>query len=133
MAQYFDFTYLINKYSSDFVAEIPSEGSYNDMGRWVEGSKTQETLHGAIISHRQSKIFKSGGTITEKDMALYMLEPLKNSLQGAKIAYEGKNVMKACNEVADENYFKNIKPNNIEHIRRIYHNNVKKYINVGEK
>ena len=50
-----------------------------------------------------------------------------------KIAYEGKNVMKACNEVADENYFKNIKPNNIEHIRRIYHNNVKKYINVGEK
>ena len=86
----FDFTYLINKYSSDFVAEIPSEGSYNDMGRWVEGSKTQETLHGAIISHRQSKIFKSGGTITEKDMALYMLEPLKNSLQGAKIAYEGK-------------------------------------------
>lgn len=50
-----------------------------------------------------------------------------------KIAFEGKNVMRACNEVADENYYNNVKPNNIEHIRRIYHNKVKKYINVGEK
>ncbi len=86
----FDFTYLIKKYSSDFVAEIPSEGYYDDMGEYVQGATATETLRGAIISHRQSKIFKSGGAITEKDMALYMLEPLKNSLQGAKITYEGK-------------------------------------------
>ena len=90
MAQYFDFTYLINKYSSDFVAEIASEGYYNDMGRYVEGSATQKNLRGAIISHQLSKIFKSGGTITQQDKALYMLEPLENSLQGAKIVYEGK-------------------------------------------
>lgn len=87
----FDFTYLIKKYSSDFVAEIPSEnGEWNDMGDYVASEPTKITLHGAIISHRQSKIFKSGGAITEKDMALYMLEPLQNSLQGAKITYEGK-------------------------------------------
>ena len=86
----FNFTYLINKYSSDFVAEIPSEnGEWNDMGDYVPSEPTKVTLHGAIISHRQNKIFKSGGAITEKDMALYMLEPLKNSLQGAKITYEG--------------------------------------------
>lgn len=90
MAQYFDFTYLVKKYISDFVAEIPSEGYFNDMGRWVEGSKTQKTLQGAIISHKQSKVFKSGGTITQQDKALYMLEPLENSLQGAKITHEGK-------------------------------------------
>ena len=90
MAQYFNFTYLIKKYSSDFVAEIPSEGKFDDMGDYVSSEPTKVTLHGAIISHRQSKIFKSGGAITEKDMALYMLEPLKNSLQGAKITYEGK-------------------------------------------
>lgn len=90
MAQNFDFSRLVAKYSSDFVAEIPSEGYYNDMGRYVEGSTTPKTLRGAIISHRQSKIFKSGGTITQQDRALYMLEPLENSLQGAQIAYEGK-------------------------------------------
>lgn len=90
MAQDFNFTYLINKYSSDFVAEIPSEGKYDDRGRWVEGSPITKTLRGAIISHKQSKIFKSGGTITAQDRALYMLEPLESSLQGAKIVYEGK-------------------------------------------
>lgn len=90
MAQNFDFTRLVEKYSSDFVAEIHSEGHYDDMGDYVEGTKATVNLHGAIISHRQSKIFKSGGAITEKDMALYMLEPLENSLQGAKITYEGK-------------------------------------------
>ena len=89
MAQNFDFTRLVKKYSSDFVAEIHSEGQYDDMGDYVEGAKATVNLHGAIIAHKQSKIFKSGGAITEKDMALYMLEPLENSLQGAKIIYEG--------------------------------------------
>lgn len=86
----FDFSYLIEKYSSDFVVVIPSDGDYDDMGRWVEGSTTQKTLRGAIISHQQSKIFKAGGTITEQDKALYMLEPLENSLQGAEITHDGK-------------------------------------------
>lgn len=89
MAQ-FDFRRLIAKYSSEFAAEIPSEGEYDDRGRWVEASPKQITLNGAIISHRQSKIFKAGGTITAQDKALYMLEPLEKPLQGAKITYEGK-------------------------------------------
>lgn len=89
MAQNFDFRRLVEKYSSDFVAEIHSEGDYNDMGRWVDGSVKQITLNGAIISHQLSKVFKSGGTITQQDKALYMLEPLENALQGAKIVYEG--------------------------------------------
>ena len=90
MAQNFDFSRLIEKYSCDFVAVIPSEGYFDDMGEYVKGKPKEETLRGAIISHRESKIFKSGGTITEQDKALYMLHPLKNSLQGAKIAHGGK-------------------------------------------
>lgn len=90
MAQNFDFSRLIKKYSSYFDVEIPSKGHYDDKGDYVEGTQTRETLYGAILSHKQLKIFKSGGAITEKDMALYMLEPLKNSLQGAKVLYEGK-------------------------------------------
>ena len=90
MARNFDFRRLVKKYSSDFVAEIPSEGYYNDMGRWIEGSTKQITLNGAIISHQSGKVFKSGGTITQQDKALYMLEPLESSLQGAQITHEGK-------------------------------------------
>lgn len=90
MAQNFDFSRLIAKYSSNFDVEIPSADHYDDMGDYVKDTPTRETLYGAIISHKQLKIFKSGGAITQKDMALYMLEPLSNLLQGAKVIYEGK-------------------------------------------
>lgn len=92
MAQNFNFQRLIEKYSTDFVAEIPSEGGkWDDMGEWGAGEPKKVTMRGAIISHRENKIFKSGGTITEQDKALYMLEPLKSSLQGAKILHEGNS------------------------------------------
>ena len=88
--QYFNFKRLIEKYSNDFVVEIPSEGYFDDMGEYVSGAAKKATLRGAIISHRESKIFKSAGTLTEQDRALYMLAPLDKSLEGAKIAFRGK-------------------------------------------
>ena len=91
MAQYFDFSDLIEQYSVDFVAEIPSEGGkWNDKGDYVESEPQKTALHGAIIAHRESKVYKSNGAITTQDKALYMLEPLENSLQGAKVTHEGK-------------------------------------------
>lgn len=91
MRRYFDFKRLVEKYSVDFVAKIPSEGGkWNDMGVWVAGEPKEETLRGAIISHREGKVFKSGGTITQQDKALYMLAPLDKSLEGAEIIHEGK-------------------------------------------
>lgn len=94
MAQYFDFRRLVKKYSTTFIAIIPSEISpenrYDDMGRYVESEPKRIELVGAILSHRQNKIFKAGGTITEQDKALYMLEPLENSLKGAEIIHESK-------------------------------------------
>lgn len=91
MAQYFNFKRLVEKYSVDFVAEIPSaNGYYNDMGDYVKGEPEKVNLRGAIISHKQSKIFRSEGTLTGQDRALYMLSPLGNALKGAKIVYEGK-------------------------------------------
>lgn len=86
----FDFSYLINKYATEFIAEIPPEGKYNDAGEWEAGAATKKTLHGAIISHRESKIFRSEGTLTGKDKALYMLEPLEKSLHGAKVIHGDK-------------------------------------------
>ena len=49
MAQNFDFTYLIKKYSSDFVAEITSEGDFDDRGRWVELAPTIYLLRQNIL------------------------------------------------------------------------------------
>lgn len=87
---YFDFTNLIKKYSDDFIAEMPSETYYDNSGDAVKGSPKRYVLRGAIISHRESKIFRSQGTLTGQDRALYMLEPLSNALQLAKIIYDGK-------------------------------------------
>ena len=92
MRQYFDFKRIVKKYSVDFVALIPSEGGkWNDMGDWVAGEPKKVNLRGAIIAHRESKVFKSGGTITQQDRALYMLEPLESSLQGAEILFGGNS------------------------------------------
>lgn len=86
----FDFYDLINDNSTDFIAEIPSEGYYNEDGDWVTGKPARYELRGAIVAHRESKIFRSGGTITAQDRALYMLVPLENALQMAKIYHGGR-------------------------------------------
>lgn len=90
MSQYFNFRRLIEKYSSDFIAEIPPEGFYDDGGDWVIGTPKKFKLRGAIISHRESKIFKSEGALTGQDRALYMLEPIDNAIQMAKIIFENR-------------------------------------------
>jgi hypothetical protein len=87
---FFDFKRLIEKYSDKFIAEIPSEGYYNDKGDFVKGDPQRYELRGAIIAHRESKVFRSEGTITSQDRALYMLEPLDNALKSAKVIYKGK-------------------------------------------
>lgn len=86
--QYMDFSLLIEQHSTDFVAELPSEGYWNDEGDFVQDEPMRKTLRGAIIAHRENKIFRSEGKLTGKDKALYMLEPIENSLHGAKIVYE---------------------------------------------
>lgn len=89
--QYFDFRDLVEQYSVDFEAEIPSDGGeWNESGDYVAGQPKKVTLHGAIIAHRENKVFRSEGRITTQDKALYMLQPLENSLQGAKVLHEGK-------------------------------------------
>ena len=87
---YFDFSTLIKKYSTTFTVKIPVAGYYDDCGDWQEGRPAERKMTGAIISHRENKIFKSEGTLTEQDRALYMLEPLTFALDGAKVIHENK-------------------------------------------
>ena len=96
--QYFNFSRIIKKYSTTFTAKIPTKGAYNELGDYVAGEPQTVELTGAIISHRQSKVFRSEGVLTQQDRALYMLEPLNSALQGALIRHKGK-VYRVSNEL----------------------------------
>lgn len=85
---YFNFARLVNRYSSEFKAITLLSGYYNKKGDWVDAETKEVTLSGAIIKHRDSKIYKSNGTLTAKDRALYMLEPISDKLIGSQVVYE---------------------------------------------
>lgn len=87
MAQYFDFSRLINKYITDFYAVVLLAGYFDDSGDWQEGETAKIPLNGAIISFKDSKIFRSEGTLTTKDKQLFMLEPIPEALHGSKVVY----------------------------------------------
>ena len=86
--QYLNFRRLVEKYSSKFTAIILTAGYYNDNGDFCEGETELIPLIGAIIGHKDIKIFRSEGALTEKDKRLFMLKPIDNKLHGAKIVYE---------------------------------------------
>lgn len=88
--QYYNFENLVKKYSTTFTAIVPTDGGFDDSGDYQEQKPKKVNLQGAIIAHRESKVFKSNGAITQQDKALYMLEPLKKDLQGAKVQHDGK-------------------------------------------
>lgn len=87
---YFDFSRLIGKYSREFTAITHTKGSYDNKGKYQEGGKTKQKLEGAIIGFKESKIFRSSGTLTAKDKHLLMLEPISDALKGAEIIFEGE-------------------------------------------
>lgn len=73
--QYFDFSGLIAKYSCEFTAILGSEGGYDDKGEYSY-TKIEKTLTGAIIGISDGKIYRSNGTLTDKDKYLFMFEPI---------------------------------------------------------
>lgn len=99
--QYFNFDRLIQKYKSSLALEIVTEGGYDDNGDYVKTSSSQLTVEGAVLSLKDSKIYRSNGTLTAKDKVLYMLEPISNSLEGSTVIYEN-NVYRI--EDCEENF-----------------------------
>ena len=86
--QYFNFSHLLNKYKSEFTAITLLTGLYDDSGDWVDAETKEVTFQGAIIKHRDSKIYNSNGALTAQDRALFTLEPLSDNLIGSQIVYE---------------------------------------------
>lgn len=86
--RYFNFTRLVNKYSSKFTAITLKAGYYDDSGDWKDAETGEITLQGAIIKHHDSKIYKSNGMLTAHDRRLFTLEQIDKSLQGSQVVYE---------------------------------------------
>ncbi len=85
----FDFTDLISDYSNPFTVVVPDAG-YDEKGDWKSDGERRETLTGAIIAFKESKVFRSEGTITAKDKRLFMQQALPSALIGAEIEYRGQ-------------------------------------------
>ena len=86
--QNFNFTRLVNKYGSEFTVIIPAKKTLQDSGDWVKGEPQEKTLFGAIIGKGEKSVFRSNGTLTEKDKRLFMLEPIDKALLNTKVVYE---------------------------------------------
>lgn len=91
--QYFDFSGLIREYSNQFTVITHTESSYDEAGDWQDGQETRTEMTGAIIAFKESKVFRSEGTITAKDKRLFMEEKLPDALIGAEAVYNGQKYM----------------------------------------
>lgn len=91
--QYFDFSGLIRDYSNTFTVITHAGGGYNDAGDWEDKQETRAEYTGAIISFKESKVFRSEGKITAKDKRLFMQQALPDALTGATVLYRGRQYM----------------------------------------
>ena len=91
--QYFDFSGLIREYSNQFTVITHTESGYDEAGDWQDGQETRTEMTGAIIAFKESKVFRSEGTITAKDKRLFMEEKLPDALIGADAVYNGQKYM----------------------------------------
>lgn len=84
---YFNFQRLITKYSREFTVIRKGEKTLNSAGDWVYSEPTETTLYGAIIGFSENKQYRSEGTLTAMDKALYTLIPIDNALIGGKVLF----------------------------------------------
>lgn len=90
--QYFDFSDLISDYENEFVVRT-YEGSYDAKGDFVQDQPKEITMTGAIISFKESKVFRSEGAITAKDRRLFTQSAIPAALIGAEVIYKGQKYM----------------------------------------
>ena len=88
--QYFDFSGLIEDYSSTFEVVTCKGSGYNEAGVWTEGAEERIVLSGAIIAYTENKVLRSEGAVTTQDRKLHMLEKLPEALIGATVLFGGK-------------------------------------------
>ncbi|MCD8091035.1 MAG: hypothetical protein LUD81_10550 [Clostridiales bacterium] len=84
---YFDFYDLINKYAASFTAVFKTQNGFDDLGEELY-TEEEKTLTGAVIEISDGKIYRSDGTLTDKDKYLFMFEELP--LVDTRVIYKEK-------------------------------------------
>lgn len=85
---YFDFFDLIDKYSTEFTLVKEAQGYYDDTGSYIRGEVTRQELTGAIMDIRDSKLYRSEGTLTSADKELYCFNEI-GDIVNAHILWKG--------------------------------------------
>ncbi|MDO5397060.1 MAG: hypothetical protein Q4G33_03940 [bacterium] len=98
----YNFTRLINKYSTNFTLIVPSEGQYEG-GIYKDGKPTTEIRAGAIVPLSQRKVYQLGGNYTAQDKELYTARRIEKALSGCKVLY--KDVYYSVEEETDYSDF----------------------------
>ena len=88
--QKFNFTQLVDDYSREITVITKSDGYYNESGDYVKGEEKETTMRGAVIRHRESKVYKSNGTLTLNDYALYLTEKPDIDLIGSEVKVDNQ-------------------------------------------
>lgn len=89
---YFNFNRLIEKYSKNFSVIPAARGRYSG-GVWEAEEGEEYVASGAVMPLSQNKLYQLGGAMKAQDRYLYMTEPIKSPLDGAKVRIEN-NVYK---------------------------------------
>lgn len=87
---YFNFTRLVEKYSREITVIIPATKELKDSGDWVRVEPKEVTIEGAVIRHRENKVYRSEGTLSLNDYALFLLEEPNFKLIGTKVICDSK-------------------------------------------
>ncbi len=87
---YYDFSRLIKKYSRDFILITPAQGYYSETGEWIAEKAAEQTMTGAIIGFKESRMLRSEGTLTAMDKRLFVQTPLPDALQGSFAVFDNK-------------------------------------------
>ena len=94
---YFDFWDLIDKYSTSFTLAEESKGCYDSKGSYVKGEIKKTELTGAIMNIKDSKLYRSEGTLTSADKELYSFNKIDN-IVNAFIVWKGNKYRIEGNE-----------------------------------
>lgn len=89
MPQLFIFKDLIREYSVTFEVETEAtEGTYDDLGEYVEGVPATYTSKGALVPLASRVVYESGGRLDEMDRQLIKTgEPIP---LGTHVLYKGR-------------------------------------------
>lgn len=98
MGKLYNFRRIIAKYSVSFTLIIHDGGGYVG-GKWVDGEAIKIEKRGAIVpvsasgsanSNADAQAQHPGGSYITGVRRLYMADPIKEALNGARVEYKGQ-------------------------------------------